>query len=109
MQVLINIINNAKEALVDNIDNHEKKIFIYIKENPKEIIISVCDNAGGIKEEIQDKVFNPYFTTKDKKNGTGIGLYMSKTIVDKHLQGSLHTYNQDGGACFDIRLPLVLS
>ena len=104
MQVLINIIKNATEALVENKDNN-RKIWITIKENEDNILILICDNAGGIKENIQAKIFDPYFSTKDKKSGTGLGLYMSKTIIEKHLKGSLRTYNIDEGACFEIKLP----
>ena len=108
MQVIINILKNAKEALVSNINNNEKKIFISIKDNKEEVIISICDNAGGIKKEIQDKIFNPYFSTKNEKNGTGLSLYISKTIIENHLQGTLNTYNKENGACFEIQLPYIL-
>ena len=105
MQVLINILKNAKEALVER-EIKERKIFVYIRDLEDEVVITICDNGGGIKDEIKEKIFNPYFTTKDAKNGTGLGLYMSMTIVEKHLHGMLDTYNKDDGACFQIKLPL---
>jgi two-component system, NtrC family, sensor kinase len=88
IQVLINILNNARDALL-TIENQKKFIFIntYIKENM--LFIEIIDNAGGIKEEIIDRIFEPYFTTKHQSQGTGIGLYMSKEIVEKHLNGEL--------------------
>ena len=107
MQVLINIIKNAKEVLVEK-RPQDRKIFIYIKDTKNEVKIDICDNAGGIKEDIKDKIFDPYFTTKDKKSGTGLGLYMSKTIVQKHLKGNIDAYNKNGGACFEIRLPYTI-
>ena len=107
MQVLINILNNAKEVLVAR-ETENKKIFIFIQDNNNEVIIEICDNGGGIQKDIQDKIFDPYFTTKGTASGTGLGLYMSKTIIEKHLKGSLNTYNKDNGACFRIRLPYTI-
>ena len=107
MQVFINIIKNAKEALIEKkIEN--KKITVYTSEDEENLKLRICDNAGGINEEIMEKIFNPYFSTKGEKNGTGLGLYMSKTIVDKHLQGSLTVENDDEGACFEIVVPHVI-
>ena len=104
MQVFINIIKNAKEALVEK-EIKDKKIFIFIKDTKDFVEISVCDNAGGINLDIIDKIFNPYFSTKYEKSGTGLGLYMSKTIIEKHLNGILEVENSKDGACFKIKLP----
>ena len=104
MQVLINIIKNAKEALVEN-EIKDKKLYIFIKDTKDLVEISICDNAGGIKPDIINKIFNPYFSTKYEKSGTGLGLYMSKTIIEKHLNGTIEVENSKGGACFKIKLP----
>jgi signal transduction histidine kinase len=107
MQVLINLLKNAKEAMdKKNID--KKKIFITTESSEDSASISICDNAGGIKDEIIEKIFDPYFSTKSDKNGTGLGLYMSKTIVEKHLEGKIEVYNKDEGVCFVITLPLSI-
>ena len=108
MQVFINIIKNAKEALVDKGVNN-KKISIFTKEDKEYFTLRICDNAGGVKVENMENIFDPYFTTKGEKNGTGLGLYMSKTIVEKHLQGSLSVENNGEGACFIISLPFTIS
>ena len=89
--VFLNLINNAKDALSDK--KGAKKVFIYVKTTPKEIHISVIDNAGGINEEILPRVFDPYFTTKHQSVGTGIGLYMSKQIIEEHMQGTITCKN----------------
>lgn len=104
IQVFINIINNAKEAINENTKD-EKLLFINTREEADNIIIEFCDNGGGIKQNIINKIFEPYFSTKDKLTGTGLGLYMSKTIVTKHLNGDIAAKNnQIGGACIIIIL-----
>ena len=90
--ILLNIINNAKDALTQS-DTADKSIRIYSKETDTHAIISIIDNAGGIKDAIIGKIFEPYFTTKHKSVGTGIGLYMSKQIVEKHMGGRISCKN----------------
>lgn len=92
LQVLINILNNAKEQL-NKLDLEEKFIFINCYEKDKKLYIEIIDNGNGIDKNIIDRVFEPYFTTKDKTMGTGIGLYMSEKIVRKHLEGNLLVEN----------------
>ncbi|HEX5330196.1 ATP-binding protein [Sulfuricurvum sp.] len=103
VQVLINIVNNAIDILVERnqIDRH---IWINIMHNSEHVTISVEDNGGGIANSIIDHVFDPYFSTKSK-NGTGIGLYMAKMIIEKHIGGVLSVTNTKEGACFAITLP----
>lgn len=99
MQVILNILKNAK----DNFQEKQTKN-PYIKITTEDNTISICDNGGGVAEDIIEKIFDPYFSTKDVKNGTGIGLYMSKTIVEIHHNGKLSVKNVDDGACFIIEL-----
>ena len=106
MQVVINIINNAKDAIDAHGPAGGGKITVeYGGEDEGMVFIRICDNGGGIDEDIITKVFEPYFTTKFKSQGTGIGLYMSKTIVEKNMEGQLDVANDGQGACFTIRLP----
>ena len=103
MQVFVNIINNSKDALRLN-KPVNAIISIRVYEDEKYINTQVCDNGGGIDVDILPKVFDPYFSTKDEKTGTGIGLYMSKMIIENHLAGTIEVYNNDDGACFRVRL-----
>ena len=94
LQVLINVLNNAKDALITQPKNAR---FINIKtsiEN-KKCIVEVNDNGGGVNEIIVSKIFEPYFTTKHKSQGTGIGLYMSHQIVVEHMKGSIFAKNKE--------------
>ena len=112
MQVFINIFNNAKEILVEK-DLAKKYLLIAMSKTSSHIIVKIYDNAGGISKEHLSSIFDPYFTTKHKAQGTGIGLYMSKQMIEKHMKGSLTASNRsfdvDGteyiGACFTIALP----
>ncbi|MGB5867671.1 MAG: ABC transporter substrate-binding protein [Arcobacteraceae bacterium] len=104
-QVIINILNNAKDVLVERkIESPIVKISLQKKQN--KAIINIEDNAGGISDEIFPKIFNPYFSTKHQSIGTGLGLYMSKEIIEKHLNGKLYATNTKLGAQFTIELPL---
>lgn len=103
MQVILNILTNAQEHFIDK-KIKSPKIIITTKNR----VLSILDNGGGIPEDIIDSIFEPYFSTKSEKNGTGLGLYMSKTIVEKHHNGCLNVENKDGGACFTIKLKSAL-
>ena len=92
IQVFINIINNSKDAFIEK-KIEDRVIFISIKKFPNRILIEIKDNAGGVEEDILDKVFEPYFTTKHQYNGTGIGLYMSNQIIKTHLNGDIFMKN----------------
>ncbi|WP_419774481.1 sensor histidine kinase [Halarcobacter sp.] len=103
-QVLINILNNAKDALIDR-KIKEPKIIITLDSNNKNSILSVEDNAGGIQVQPIDNIFKPFFTY-GKKEGTGIGLFMSKLIIEKNMNGKLLVSNEKAGASFKIISPL---
>ena len=111
-QVVINILNNAKDAILAN-EVDPKIIYIAVVENDTTIGIDIYDNAGGIPDDILPRIFNPHFTTKEESGGTGIGLTMSKEIVEEHFKGSLlakntqFSFNENSyyGACFSIGLP----
>ncbi|MEN8304282.1 MAG: PAS domain S-box protein [Campylobacterota bacterium] len=99
MQVVLNIIKNAQDNFKEReIENPYIKIIIEDK------TLSICDNGGGVPKEILPKIFDPYFSTKDEKNGTGLGLYMSKTIIEDHHNGKLLANNIEGGICFKVEL-----
>jgi len=103
MQVILNLIKNSSDAMQDKgIKDGEIKIAYSVDKGWIEIEVS--DNAGGIPDEIIDKVFDPYFSTKDEKNGTGLGLYMSKMIIEDHLQGSLDLITDTQGSSFIIKI-----
>lgn len=91
-QVILNIINNAKDALIQN-KTDDRKIKIELSSEDGKIVVAISDNAGGIPEAIIDQIFNPYFSTKEQMNGTGIGLYMSKVIIEDHMLGKLRVEN----------------
>ncbi|WP_323587789.1 PAS domain-containing sensor histidine kinase [Aliarcobacter butzleri] len=109
-QVLINLIQNSKDAFRQN-EIKDKNIFISLKEkvnlDKKSVILEIKDNAGGIKEEDLDYIFEPYFTTKHKSQGTGLGLFMSKMIIEKSLDGTLSHKNINGGSIFSISIFLL--
>jgi len=102
-QALLNIITNAKDILILR-KIKKPKIHILVKEDAKCIQIEVLDNAGGIQEEIIDKIFDPYFTTKHQAQGTGIGLYMTKMIIENNMNGKITVKNTKQGANFIIKL-----
>jgi len=96
IQVLLNIFNNSKDAIVEKgIVN--PKVTISTIQSEDKISIMIQDNAGGVDSEILERIFEPYFTTKFQSQGTGIGLYMSKMIIEKSMKGSLISKNFEGG------------
>ena len=104
-QVILNIINNAKDILVEkDIENGE--ISIELIHTKSKGIITIKDNGGGIPDKIMDRIFDPYFTTKDQGKGTGLGLYMSKMIIEDNMGGSLNVKNDKNGAVFTISLDI---
>ena len=101
-QAIVNIISNAKDILVDKkIKN--AKIKVYVKEVKDDIVLYIEDNAGGIDTSIIDKIFDPYFTTK-YEYGTGIGLYMTKLIIEEKMNGTIKVENLNNGAVFSIKI-----
>ncbi len=105
IQVLINIINNAIDATILKHTEAVVSIDIDISDGDKYLCIYIKDHAGGIPLDIKEKIFEPYFSTKGK-NGTGIGLYMSKMIVENHLDGKIDVINIDDGASFRLKIPI---
>jgi len=98
-QTIVNLLKNSQDNFILNkIQNPTIKIIV------NDYSIKVCDNGGGISNKIINKIFDPYFSTKDEKNGRGLGLYMSKIIVEKHHKGKLSVKNTDDGVCFNIEL-----
>lgn len=105
MQVLVNLIKNAEDVLLENsVEQPWIKIATY--KTQTELILEVSDNGGGIPPEIMAHIFEPYFSTKTQKDGTGIGLYMSQKIVEEHCGGKLNVTNGDKGAIFTLLFSL---
>jgi len=102
-QVLINILSNAKDELVRR-KIKDPKIILRIGEDKDRSVVEIEDNAGGIKIEPIEKVFEPFYT-KNKVNGTGVGLFMSKLIVENNMDGRLLAKNTNKGAKFIIVVP----
>ena len=103
-QVVMNLLQNAQEVLQEN-EITQKQISIRLKQDGAQQVLEFEDNAGGIPEGLEEQIFQPYFTTKSQLNGTGLGLYMSKLIVEQHLKGKISVHNSHRGACFTIQLP----
>ncbi|MBF0344370.1 MAG: hypothetical protein HQL06_09095 [Nitrospirae bacterium] len=110
-QVILNLMNNSRDAIlykrIKSSSDFTGKINMIFSESNGEIIISITDNGGGIPEDIRDKIFEPYFSTKFKEQGTGLGLFISKTIIEKNMGGKLLTRNIEEGTEFIIKLIAV--
>ncbi|KJR42169.1 PAS/PAC sensor signal transduction histidine kinase [Candidatus Magnetoovum chiemensis] len=113
-QVVMNLISNSKDAILGRIErlgaqnDIKGEIRFDFRNSAGRIIVDVKDNGGGIADDIINRVFEPYFTTKFQKQGTGIGLYMSKLIIEHNMKGRLSVSNNGSGAVFRIDLPQVL-
>lgn len=114
IQVIINLLNNARDELIKKEENERRLIFISAKKEEDNLILEVKDNANGIPFSIINKIFDPYFSTKDLSTGTGIGLFMSKEIITKNMGGTIEAKNKKFvygkkeymGAIFTLTLPL---
>ena len=102
-QVILNIINNAKDTIIER-DIIDGEINITISKNG---VIVINDNAQGINEDILHRIFEPYFTTKEEGKGTGLGLYMSKMIIEDNMSGNISVKNFKHGALFKIKLNVI--
>ncbi len=113
IQAFMVILNNAKDAFMAQDSSVRKLIFIDLYRKDYNAVIKIKDSAGGIPDDVIHKIFNPYFTTKQESNGTGIGLYMTEEIIAKHMKGNIHVSNSSyvyegedfKGAEFTIELP----
>jgi signal transduction histidine kinase len=102
-QVLLNILNNAKDAFVLR-HIEAPRIVIRVGSERGRSILTITDNAGGIPPEVIDRIFDLYFTTKGPEQGTGVGLFMCKTIIEKNMRGALTVRNTGKGAEFRIEV-----
>ena len=100
-QAVLNILFNARDAFIDR-KVQEREIEIDIFNEGDAAVVTIRDNAGGIEESILEKIFDPYFTTRGPEQGTGLGLYMSKMIIEKNIPGTLSVRNREKGAEFRI-------
>lgn len=102
-QVILNILSNAKDIFLER-KTEDPKIKIEIKVGENYSIVKIQDNAGGVEKKILDKIFEPYFTTRHKTQGTGIGLYMAKNIIERNMNGFINVRNYEDGALFTIKV-----
>ncbi len=106
LHVVLNLLNNAKDALVIT-SGQQREIIIRMHHEDDKSCLEIEDSGSGIPEEIIDKIFDPYFTTKEESGGTGLGLYMSKLIIEKHCMGELSAGNGKRGAVFKVLFPVA--
>ena len=102
-QVIFNLLSNAKDAIISS-GKHDGKITISLQSDEKSVRLIIQDNGGGIQIEPVEKIFEPYISTKEQNEGTGIGLYMAKLIIEKSMGGKFEARNENGGAIFTIEL-----
>jgi len=104
VQILMNLIKNSRDAMAER-GVREGQIDITVDNGGSMVQVIVEDNAGGIPEELLERIFEPYFTTKSHAKGTGLGLYMSRSIIEESMGGTLHAENGEKGARFIVTLP----
>jgi PAS domain S-box-containing protein len=104
-QVILNILSNARDAFLERKVSDPTITISMGRENGK-AVVTITDNAGGIPENVMDRIFDPYFTTKDPAKGTGVGLFISKTIIEKNMGGRLTSRNSGAGAEFRIEVSI---
>ncbi|RXK07046.1 ATP-binding protein [Halarcobacter bivalviorum] len=105
IQVILNILNNARDILIKNNEINNRKIEISIKHRKENILLCIEDNGGGVPEKFAEKIFDPYFTTKHESIGTGISLYLCYEIITNQERGKIYFKNKRDGAKFCIELP----
>jgi len=103
VQVYLNILQNSRENFIIK-ETENPKIVITTQDHKDGVMVLISDNGGGCDEQILNKMFDPYFSTKYEKNGTGLGLYMSLKIVEEHHNGTITASNTNDGLCFTIIL-----
>lgn len=107
-QVIANIVYNSIDAIRERNARkgvQEGRITVTVEDYGDDVLINICDNGGGIPDSVAPKVFMPYFSTKTDSKGTGIGLYMSKIIIEDHMKGSIGFSNSGEGVCFTVTIP----
>ena len=102
-QVILNLLSNAKDILIER-QIKNPKIELEIKDGNHFALVKIKDNAGGVDTSIIDKIFEPYFTTRHQTQGTGIGLYMSKNIIERNMHGYINVVNVEDGALFTVKV-----
>jgi signal transduction histidine kinase len=105
-QVILNIVNNAKDAIKSKPNYSGGKIEVTLHCDESHLYVDVSDTGGGVPSAILERIFEPYFTTKLHSKGTGIGLYMSKVIIEQHFKGTVSVRNSDDGAIFTLTMAL---
>lgn len=106
MQVILNLLKNAEDNFLEK-GTPNPTLTINVTQSNESVKAEVFDNGGGIEKKVMEHIFDPYFSTKNKKNGTGLGLYMCKIIIEQQHNGKLEVHNTDNGVCFSVELPIV--
>jgi len=106
-QVLLNLFQNAMEEMLEH-DTPHPTVSVKTFSDERYTYIEICDNGEGIDEKLAEKIFDPYFSTKEEKNGSGLGLYMSKMIIEEHHHGKFYLKKESKQTCFVIALPKSL-